>query len=45
MVREEETARSSMKMSQLRGIYGRNVRFNLFLCDYLDCGYLGYKAA
>jgi len=34
-----------MKMSQLRSTYGRNVRFNLFLCGYFDSGYLGYEAA
>ena len=35
----------AMKMSQLRSTYGRNVRFNLFLCGYFDSGYLGYEAA
>lgn len=35
----------AMKMNQLRGTYGPNVRFNLFLCGYFDSGYLGYEAA
>lgn len=39
--RKEEAA----KMSQLRGTYGKKVRFNLFLCGYFDSGYLGYEAA
>ena len=39
--RKEEAA----KMAQLRSAYGRNVRFNLFLCGYFDSGYLGYEAA
>lgn len=34
----------AMKMSQLRGTYGKRVRFNLFLCGYFDGGYLGYEA-
>ena len=33
------------KMNQLRGTYGDNVRFILFLCGYFDSGYLGYEAA
>ncbi len=39
--RKEEAA----KMAQLRSTYGSDVRFNLFLCGYFDCGYLGYEAA
>lgn len=39
--RKEETA----KMTQLRSTYGNKARFNLFLCGYFDCGYLGYEAA
>lgn len=35
----------AVKMSQLRGTYGRKVQFNLFLCGYFDSGYLGYEAA
>jgi len=35
----------AMKMAQLRGAYGKSVRFNLFLCGYFDSGYLGYEAA
>jgi hypothetical protein len=35
----------AMKMAQLRNTYGKNVRFNLFLCGYFDSGYLGYEAA
>ena len=35
----------AMKMSQLRQIYGPNVRFIVFLCGYFDTGYLGYEAA
>lgn len=34
----------AVKMSQLRNTYGRDVRFNLFLCGYFDGGYLGYEA-
>ena len=34
-----------MKVQQLRSNYGRDVRFNLFLCGYFDSGYLGYEAA
>ena len=33
------------KMNQLRGTYGDDVRFILFLCGYFDSGYLGYEAA
>ena len=33
------------KMKQLRGTYGKDVRFILFLCGYFDSGYLGYEAA
>jgi type II restriction enzyme len=33
------------KMQQLRGTYGEDVEFNLFLCGYFDSGYLGYEAA
>jgi len=40
-LRKEE----AVKMSQLRGTYGENVGFNLFLCGYFDSGYLGYEAA
>lgn len=35
----------AVKMAQLRSTYGRDVRFNLFLCGYFDSGYLGYEAA
>ena len=35
----------AVKMAQLRSAYGKNVRFNLFLCGYFDSGYLGYEAA
>jgi hypothetical protein len=35
----------AVKMAQLRGTYGKKVRFNLFLCGYFDSGYLGYEAA
>lgn len=35
----------AVKMAQLRATYGRQVRFNLFLCGYFDSGYLGYEAA
>lgn len=35
----------AMKMAQLRANYGKDVRFNLFLCGYFDSGYLGYEAA
>lgn len=35
----------AMKMNQLRGTYGENVQFVLFLCGYFDSGYLGYEAA
>ena len=33
------------KMNQLRGTYGQEVRYVLFLCGYFDSGYLGYEAA
>jgi len=39
--RKEEAA----KMAQLRNTYGNAVRFNLLLCGYFNCGYLGYEAA
>lgn len=35
----------AMKISQLHKTYGKNLRFNLFLCGYFDSGYLGYEAA
>jgi hypothetical protein len=35
----------AVKMAQLRGTYGEQVRFVLFLCGYFDSGYLGYEAA
>jgi hypothetical protein len=35
----------AVKMAQLRGNYGGQVQFNLFLCGYFDSGYLGYEAA
>jgi type II restriction enzyme len=35
----------AVKMAQLRGAYGKKVKFNLFLCGYFDSGYLGYEAA
>jgi type II restriction enzyme len=33
------------KMLQLRATYGRDVKFNLFLCGYFDSSYLGYEAS
>ena len=39
--RKEEAA----KVSQLRRLYGDDVRYVLFLCGYFDSGYLGYEAA
>ncbi len=33
------------KMRQLRGTYGEQVEYILFLCGYFDSGYLGYEAA
>jgi hypothetical protein len=33
------------KMQQLRATYGKNIKFNLFLCGYFDSGYLGYEAS
>lgn len=39
--RKEEAS----KIMNLRRAYGEeNVIFNLFLCGYFDCGYLGYEA-
>jgi len=38
--REEAT-----KVNQLRRTYGDKLTFILFLCGYLDSGYLGYEAA
>jgi hypothetical protein len=35
----------SVKMTQLRATYGKDVRFILFLCGYFDVGYLSYEAA
>jgi len=35
----------AVKMAQLRSTYGKNIRFNLFLCGYFDSGYLGYEAS
>ena len=35
----------AIKMTQLRGSYGNDVRYILFLCGYFDSGYLGYEAA
>lgn len=35
----------AVKVSQLRRTFGSMVSFNLFLCGYFDCGYLGYEAA
>ena len=32
-------------MQQLRATYGKDIKFNLFLCGYFDSGYLGYEAA
>lgn len=39
--RKEEAVR----VAQLRGTYGNEIRFSLFLCGYFDSGYLGYEAA
>ncbi|MGC2162192.1 MAG: XamI family restriction endonuclease [Silvibacterium sp.] len=33
------------KMNQLKGTFGNQVVFVLFLCGYFDAGYLGYEAA
>jgi hypothetical protein len=33
------------KVAQLRSNYGSDIRFVLFLCGYVDSGYLGYEAA
>jgi len=33
------------KIRQIRGAYGEEARFVLFLCGYFDSGYLGYEAA
>lgn len=35
----------AMKMTQLKGTFGRKVSYNLFLCGFFDSGYLGYEAA
>ena len=35
----------AVKMNQLRGTYGNEIQFILFLCGYFDSGYLGYEAA
>jgi len=35
----------AQKMQQLRATYGKDIKFNLFLCGYFDSGYLGYEAA
>ncbi len=35
----------AVKMMQLRRTYGKNIKFNLFLCGYFDSGYLGYEAS
>ena len=35
----------AQKINQLRGTYGPNIEFVLFLCGYFDSGYLGYEAA
>lgn len=35
----------AIKVQQLRSTYGINITFDLFLCGYFDCGYLGYEAA
>ena len=35
----------AMKIEQLRGTYGKDIEFILFLCGYFDGGYLGYEAA
>ncbi len=40
--RRKEEAR---KVQQLKGQYGHNIEFVLFLCGYFDSGYLGYEAA
>lgn len=40
--RKKEEAR---KMEQLRGQYGKDVRYLLFLCGYFDAQYLGYEAS
>ena len=34
----------AMKVKQLRGTYGDETQFILFLCGYFDGGYLGYEA-
>ena len=39
--RKEEAA----KITQLKGRFGEEVNFILFLCGYFDSGYLGYEAA
>lgn len=35
----------AQKFTQLRAMYGDEVRFVLFLCGYFDASYLGYEAA
>ncbi|MGO9777598.1 MAG: XamI family restriction endonuclease [Terracidiphilus sp.] len=35
----------AVKISQLKGAYGEQVIFVLFLCGYFDAAYLGYEAA
>ncbi len=35
----------AQKMSQLRRTYGDRVQYLLFLCGYVDSGYLGYEAS
>jgi len=37
--------KEAAKMTQLQRTYGKNVKFNLFLCGYFNSGYLGYEAA
>ena len=35
----------AQKMNQLKGSFGNDIKFGLFLCGYFDSGYLGYEAA
>lgn len=35
----------AIKVSQLKGTYGDQIIFCLYLCGYFDTGYLGYEAA
>jgi hypothetical protein len=35
----------AVKIAQLRGSYGQDATYILFLCGYFDSGYLGYEAA